>query len=239
MSTTMSPFPSIPTLRSPSNVDERRYREVTLPGSAWNGRIGYVISSDERRVNLQFRGGEKAAFFHSDVRPAAPPPSPPAHKTYTAISMDQRRRLLLLSSPEVVDGIAMAAGTVPATVLRALAGYPMQKRTRLAILAETEEAKCSLVGEATARTAAELACSLGQYHRGADRGELMALLVKLWGPSPAIASDLRGLAARESQADRVIHEYETEPRFVCTCPPETFGVTHIDCKVHNTNGNGP
>lgn len=46
-----------------------------------------------------------------------------------------------------------------------------------------------------------LAPTLRSFHAGTDRGELMALLREAWGPSPAIAqpSDLRGLAARESQ----------------------------------------
>jgi len=39
--------------------------------------------------------------------------------------------------------------------------------------------------------------ALRNVWRGADRGELRALLVEAWGPSPAM-SDLRGLAARES-----------------------------------------
>jgi hypothetical protein len=46
---------------------------------------------------------------------------------------------------------------------------------------------------------------LHAYHAGSDRGELRALLVEAWGPSPAM-SDLRGLAARESQPPRNIRD---------------------------------
>lgn len=55
---------------------------------------------------------------------------------------------------------------------------------------------------ATAADASELAGALQAYHQGTERGELRRLLVMLRGPSPALASDLRGLAARESQAGR-------------------------------------
>jgi len=50
---------------------------------------------------------------------------------------------------------------------------------------------------ATATDAEELATALRAYHEGSERGELRRLLIRLWGPSPAV-SDLRGLAARES-----------------------------------------
>lgn len=62
---------------------------------------------------------------------------------------------------------------------------------------------------ATAADASELAEALQAYHQGSERGELRRLLVRLRGPSPAIvASDLRGLAARESQ-----------PAWRCICQP--------------------
>ena len=64
---------------------------------------------------------------------------------------------------------------------------------------------------ATRADAADLAAALEAYHKGAERGELRALLVRLWGESPAIVPDLAGLAKRESQAERTLHMYETEP----------------------------
>lgn len=49
------------------------------------------------------------------------------------------------------------------------------------------------------RPSPKLHDALLRFHDGTDRGELKALLCEAWGPSPAIASDLRGLAERESQ----------------------------------------
>lgn len=51
----------------------------------------------------------------------------------------------------------------------------------------------------------DLETALRAYHAGSDRGELRALLVEAWGQSPAV-SDLRGLAARESQPARNIRD---------------------------------
>ena len=78
----------------------------------------------------------------------------------------------------------------------------VDSRAAIIISLAKDEGRALLLAEilgpnATPKDAAELARILEARHKGSERGELHALLVRLWGESPAITTQAERKIVRE------------------------------------------